>query len=121
MKTDEVTVNGVRIGGAEAMEEGDTKTIELLSGARAEVRKGVGRDLMRAQRAVAGGDASAVVFALIAELTRIDGRKIVYEDVLEMELADVMALQAEVIGENFERPPQRASQGSSSPDSPSES
>jgi hypothetical protein len=121
MKTDEVTVNGVRIGGAEAREDGDTQTIELPSGVRAEVRKGVGRDLMRAQRAVAGGDASAVVFALIAELTRVDGRKIVYEDVLEMELADVMALQAEVIGENFEHPPQRASQGSSSPDSPSES
>ena len=121
MKTDEVTVNGVRIGGAEAMEDGGTKTIELPSGVRAEVRKGVGRDLMRAQRAVAGGDASAVVFALIAELVRIDGRKIVYEDVLEMELADVMALQAEVIGENFEHPPQRASRGSSSPDSPSES
>ena len=57
MKTDEVTVNGVRIGGAEAKEDGGTKTIELPSGVRAEVRKGVGRDLMRAQRAVAGGDA----------------------------------------------------------------
>jgi len=121
MKTDDVTVNGVRIGGAEAIEDGQTRAIELPSGARAVVRKGMGRDLMRAQRAVAGGDASAVVFALIAELARIDGRKIVYEDVLEMELADVMALQAEVIGENFERPPQRASQGSSSPASQPES
>ncbi len=121
MKTDEVTVNGVRIGGAEAMEDRETRTIELPSGARAEVRKGMGRDLMRAQRAVAGGDASAVVFALIAELARIDGRKIVYEDVLEMELADVMALQAEVIGENFEHPPQRASQDSSNRGSQPES
>jgi hypothetical protein len=121
MKTDEVTVNGVRIGAAESMEDRDTKTVELPSGARAEVRKGMGRDLMRAQRAVAGGDASAVVFALIAELTRVDGRKIVYEDVLEMDLADVMALQAEVIGENFEHPPQRASQDSSSPASRPES
>ena len=117
MKSDEVTVNGVKIGAGTAMEEGETKTLDLPSGARAEVRKGMGRDLMRAQRAVAGGDASAVVFALIAELARIDGRKIVYEDVLEMELADVMALQAEVIGENFEHPPQRASQDSSGPDS----
>jgi hypothetical protein len=121
MKTDDVTVNGVKIGGAEAVEASETRTIELPSGARAEVRKGMGRDLMRAQRAVAGGDASAVVFALIAELARIDGRKIVYEDVLEMELADVMALQAEVIGENFEHPPQRASQGSSNPGSQPES
>ena len=118
MSTDDgITVNGVRIGRAEANEAQETRTIELPSGARAEVRKGLGRDLMRAQRAAAGGDASAVVFALIAELTRLDGRKIVYEDVLEMDLADVMALQAEVIGENFDRPPQRASQASSDPDS----
>jgi hypothetical protein len=46
MKTDEVTVNGVRIGAAESMEDRDTKTVELPSGARAEVRKGMGRDLI---------------------------------------------------------------------------
>jgi hypothetical protein len=114
---DGITVNGVRIGRAETNQAQETRTIGLPSGGHAEVRKGLGRDLMRAQRAAAGGDASAVVFALIAELTRLDGRKIVYEDVLEMELADVMALQAEVIGENFDHPPQRASQASSDSDS----
>jgi hypothetical protein len=119
MKTDEITVNGVRIGGAETEEKENTLAIDLPSGSRAEVRKGRGRDLMRAQRAAEGGDNSAVVFALIAELTRVDGRKIVYEDVLEMDLADVMALQDEVIGENFDRPPQRASQASFNPDSQS--
>lgn len=119
MKGDDTTVNGVRISGAAIGDEQGTRAIELPSGARAEVRKGYGRDLMRAQRAAAGGDASAVVFALIAEVTRVDGRKIVYEDVLEMDLADVMALQAEVIDENFDRPPQRASQASSNPDSQS--
>jgi hypothetical protein len=121
MKTDELTVNGVRVEGAEAKEAEDTRAIDLPSGTRAEVRKGHGRDLMRAQRAAAGGDASAVIFALIAELTRVEGRRVVYEDVLEMDLADVMALQAEVIGENFDRPPQRASQDSSNPDSQSRS
>jgi hypothetical protein len=119
MKTDDTTVNGVRVSGAETKEAEEVRTIDLPSGARAEVRKGYGRDLMRAQRAAAGGDASAVVFALIAEVTRVDGRKIVYEDVLEMDLADVMALQAEVIDENFDRPPQRASQASSNQDSQS--
>ncbi len=119
MKTDEITVNGVRIGGAETEEKAEIETIDLPSGSRAEVRKGHGRDLMRAQRAAAGGDAGAVVFALIAELARIDGRKIVYEDVLDMDLADVMALQDEVIGENFDRPPQRVSQASFNPDSQS--
>jgi hypothetical protein len=119
MKTDDTTVNGVRISGAEDGDEQRVRAIELPSGAHAEVRKGCGRDLMRAQRAAAGGDASAVVFALIAEVTIVDGHKIVYEDVLEMDLADVMALQAEVIDENFDRPPQRASQASSTPDSQS--
>jgi hypothetical protein len=121
MKIDGVTVNGVRIGATEAREEAEFRTIDLPSGTRAEVRKGHGRDLMRAQRAAAGGDASAVVFALIAELTSLEGRKIVYEDVLEMELADVMALQAEVIDENFDRPPQRTSQASFNQDSQSRS
>jgi hypothetical protein len=122
MKNDDITVNGVRVGGTDTKaDEDDIRTIELPSGARAEVRKGHGRDLMRAQRAAAGGDASAVIFALIAELTRVDGRKIVYEDVCEMDLADVMELQAEVIGENFDRPPQRASQASSNPASQSKS
>ena len=118
MKTGEVTVNGVRIDDTELKDE-DTRTIELPSGVHAQVRKGYGRDLMHAQRAAAGGDGSAIVFALIAEVTRLDGRKIVYEDVLEMDLADVMVLQSEVIGENFDRPPQRASQASCDPDSQS--
>ena len=116
MKIDDTTVNGVRIDGAESKDQ-QTRSIELPSGARAELRKGYGRDLMRAQRAAAGADANAVIFALIAEVTRVDGHKIVYEDVLEMDLADVMALQAEVIDENFDRPPQRASQDSSNPES----
>jgi hypothetical protein len=120
MKIEDLTVNGVRVGGAEKQEE-EIRTVELPSGKCAEVRKGFGRDLMRAQRASAGGDASAVIFALIAELTRIDGRKIVYEEVLEMELADVMALQAEVIGENFDHPPQRVSQVSFNQESQSRS
>ena len=119
MKFEDTTVNGVRISGAEAGDEQNTRAIDLPSGARAEVRKGYGRDLMRAQRAAAGGDAGAVIFALIAEVVRVDGRKIVYEDVPEMDLADVMALQAEVIDENFDRPPRRASQVSSNPDSQS--
>ena len=121
MKIEDVTVNGVRIGAAESKGEQELRTVELPSGKCAEVRKGLGRDLMRAQRAAAGGDASAVIFALIAELTRIDGSKIVYEEVLEMELADVMALQAEVIGENFDHPPQRVSQASFKPESQSRS
>jgi hypothetical protein len=87
-----------------------TRTTRLPSGKQAEVRKGKGRDLMRAHRAVAGNaEPMSVSFALIAELARIDGKPLVYEDVLEMDLDDVLALEAEVTGagevrENFPNP-----------------
>ena len=103
--SEEIRVNGVTIGPEGADAPDHTRTLELPSGRQALVRKGYGRDLMRAQRAAVDDDPSAVVFALIAELTEIEGRKIVYEDVLEMSLADVLALQGEVVGENFLLPP----------------
>jgi hypothetical protein len=102
-----MTINGVPIGESGADDDAETRRIDLPSGQIAIVRKAYGRDLMRAQRAAAGGDATAVVFALIAELAEIDGRRVVYEDVLAMDLADVIALQTEVIGENFQLPPPR--------------
>jgi|SRR5690242_20095369 len=84
----------------------EAKTITLPCGATAEVRKGRGKDLMRAHRAVRGkDDPMAIAFALIAELTNIDGKSIVYEDVLEMGLADVLALQTEIMGSDFQFPP----------------
>ena len=102
------------------------RSLTLPSGKAAAIRRGKGRDLMRAQRAVAGNpDPTAVVFALIAELAQIDGTPIVYEDVVEMDLGDVLVLQAEVTGANFPEPAQdfpapAASQDSSALDSASE-
>ena len=92
-----------------------TRTTRLPSGKQAEVRKGKGRDSMRAHRAVAGNaEPMSVSFALIAELAHVDGKPLVYEDILEMDLDDVLALEAEVTGagegrENFPEPavPQR--------------
>jgi hypothetical protein len=82
-----------------------SRSIALPSDKTATIRRGKGRDLMRAQRAVAGNpDPTAVVFALIAELARIDGAPILYEDVVEMDLGDVLVLQAEVTGANFPEP-----------------
>jgi hypothetical protein len=74
------------------------KEIKLPSGRIALVRKGFGRDLMRAHR-VAGHnpEPTAITFALIAELAQVDGKAIVYEDVLAMELADVLSLEAEIV------------------------
>jgi len=84
-----------------------SRDIKLPSGRVALVRKGCGRDLMRAHR-VAGHNAepTAVTFALIAELAQVDGKAIVYEDVLAMSLGDVLSLEAGIMegleeAENF--------------------
>jgi hypothetical protein len=77
----------------------EMKAITLPSGKAATIRKGKGRDLMRAHRAVAGNpEPMAVSFALVAELAHVEGRPIVYEDLLAMDLEDVLALEAEVMG-----------------------
>lgn len=97
----------------------EAKEINLPSGAKAILRKGKGRDLIRAHRAVAGNpEPTAISFALIAELVQINGKTIVYEDVLAMDLEDVLALQDEVIGGvaekgNFQQPTSRPASDSS--------
>lgn len=105
MTPEEITINGVRVQAAPEPER-KARELSLPSGKRAAIRKGFGRDLMRAQR-VAGpeADPTAVVFALIAELVEIDGHRIVFEDVLTIDLEDVLMLQSEVIGPNFQNPP----------------
>jgi hypothetical protein len=118
MKSDDLTVNGVKL--QDGCEPGaqDSSVLILPSGRTAIIRKGVGRDLMRAQRVVgAANDPTAVVFALIAELVEIDGERIVYEDLLAMDLNDVLALQSEVAGANFQGPPPAPSQPSFTSDS----
>jgi hypothetical protein len=118
MRSDDLNVNGVRLQGASGAERTDRSLLVLPSGKNATLRKGFGRDLMRAQRVVgASSDPSAVVFALIAELVEIDGEKIVYEDLLAMDLNDVLALQSEVAGANFQGPPPAFSQASFTSDS----
>lgn len=119
MRNEEMSVNGVKVAGTAVEERGEQelRMMVLPSGRTASVRKGFGRDLMRAQRAAgASADPTAVVFALIAELVEIEDARIVYEDVLAMELGDVLALQVEVAGENFELPPPAPSQPSSTSD-----
>src|ERR1700693_4497001 len=118
MRSDDITVNGVRLREAAEAELKDRSLLVLPSGKNATIQRGVGRDLMRAQRVVgASTDPTAVVFALIAELVEIDGEKIVYEDLLAMDLNDVLALQSEVAGANFQGPPPGPSQPSFTSDS----
>lgn len=87
--------------------ETEARDLSLPSGRVATVRRGKGRDLIRAHRAVAGNpEPIAVSLALVAELTQVDGQPLVYEDILAMDLTDVLVLQNEVMGgspgaENF--------------------
>ena len=77
-----------------------TKTLLLPSGKTAVIRKGKGFDLFQAQKKAKTSD--EIPYALIAELTEIDGVKLVYEDILELDLEDVIALQAEISGKLLE-------------------
>lgn len=80
-----------------------TKTITLPSGKTATIHKGVGFDLLQAQ--MKAKNPEEIPYALIAELAEIDGIKLVYEDILQMDLEDVITLQAEISGK-FEKKPQ---------------
>jgi hypothetical protein len=118
MRSDDLTVNGVKLRGAAEADQNEGSLLILPSGRSALIRKGCGRDLMRAQRVVgSSSDPTAVVFALIAELVEIDGEKILYEDLLAMDLNDVLALQSEVAGANCQGPPQAPWQPSFTSDS----
>lgn len=71
------------------------KEITLSDGKIAIIKDGKGRDLLNAQKkAKSSGE---IPYALIAELTEIDGNYLVYVDILELPIADVIQLQ-EAIG-----------------------
>lgn len=73
-----------------------TKTLTLPSGKIATVRQGKGYDLLQAQ--MKAKTSEELPYALIAELAEIDGQPLVYEDILEMDLSDVVALQGRISG-----------------------
>ena len=73
--------------------------VKLSDGRIAKVRRAKGRDLEKG--AAVASDASnpmALFMGVVAQVTLIDGAKIVYEDVLDLDLSDVMLLIAEVGG-----------------------
>jgi hypothetical protein len=77
------------------------KVVTLASGRVATVREGRGKDLINAQRAVGRqADSGALMQALVAALCTVEGKELVFEDVLEMPIADVLMLEGEVLG-NF--------------------
>lgn len=72
-----------------------SKEIKLSDGKLAVIKDGKGLDLLNAQKKAKTSD--EIPYALIAELTEIDGIYLVYEDILELPIEDVILLQ-EAIG-----------------------
>ena len=64
--------------------------ITLSDGKKAEMTPGTGRDLIEAQR-IAGGSQDQLALALASRLLRVGGKPIVYEDLLDWPLVDVVA------------------------------
>ncbi len=73
-----------------------TKEITLTDGKIAKIKDGKGLDLLNAQKKAKTSD--EIPYALVAELTEIDGQFLVYEDILELPIEDVINLQAAVSG-----------------------
>ena len=72
-----------------------SKEIKLSDGKLAVIKDGKGLDLLNAQKKAKTSD--EIPYALIADLTEIDGNYLVYEDILELPIEDVILLQ-EAIG-----------------------
>lgn len=72
-----------------------SKEIKLSDGKLAVIKDGKGLDLLNAQKKAKTSD--EIPYALIAELTQIEGAYLVYEDILELPIEDVIQLQ-EAIG-----------------------
>lgn len=89
------------------------KEITLPSGKIAVFKDGKGKDLLNAQRKAKTPD--EILFALIAEISEIDGQPLIYEDLLEMELEDVLSLQAEMSGKFSQSSQQNVSSTSVNP------
>lgn len=79
------------------------KELTLPSGKIAKIENGKGYDLLQAQ--IKAKTPDEIPYALIAELTEIDGLKLVYEDILQLDLEDVIVLQEEISGKLKKKAP----------------
>jgi len=86
------------------------KEVVLASGKKLTIYKGKGKHLFQAQ--MKANSAQEILWALIAELCEIDGKKIVMEDLFEMDLGEVFQIQsafAEAYGGFFSLPQSQSS------------
>lgn len=70
-------------------------TLTLSDGRLAQLREAKGRDLLAATKLT--DDPSALSLALGAQVLTIDGDPVLFEDLLEWPLRDVVAVQAVVV------------------------
>ncbi|HLW69375.1 MAG TPA: hypothetical protein VKS22_02015 [Candidatus Binataceae bacterium] len=76
----------------------ETKTITLPSGRSATLREAKVRDLLQAHRTTGfSSEPMIIATALIAEVIVLDGKRVVYEDVLELSAEDGLVLQSAVM------------------------
>lgn len=68
--------------------------VELPSGKHAEISEGRGRDLRMAAKMTNGTDEFDFMFCLISVLCKVDGRRVLPEDIEDLSLADLTAIQA---------------------------
>lgn len=68
------------------------KETTLTTGEKVTIYKGKGKHLLKAQ--MRANEPSEIIWHLMAELVEIDGKKIIMEDLLEMELDKVLQLQS---------------------------
>lgn len=79
--------------------EGITRmTTELIlsDGRKVTIKDGKGKNLLNAQKIAKTPD--EIPYALLAELCDFDGQQLVYEDILELPIEDVINLQAAISG-----------------------
>lgn len=103
MADEKILVNGVAVAPG-AWETG--REVALPSGRTAQIRakKPTGEDLLRARRsldAAALRDPLAGMYALLAQVARVDGKPTTYEEVVRMDLEDLTALMVAVQGDDF--------------------
>lgn len=68
------------------------REVPLPSGKTAVLRKAIGRDLVRGA-AAAGADAGVpLLMGVVGQIATVDGVRVVYEDLEEMDFYDVLAL-----------------------------
>lgn len=74
-----------------------TRSIELPSGAKAEVIAAKGKHVVEAQRLM-GGNPDLMLTALITVCSTFDGKRLTIEEVMEMEYMDYLTLLGEFQG-----------------------